>query len=108
MWVRQCDLDAAGDAPPIPTRIASNEEFVPPPQSVEQRAVEARVAELGDQKSRRLGLSRRDFFRTGSGLAAALIAFNEVFGPCYDVRAEEADDPRAFAERWPKDQFIFD
>jgi hypothetical protein len=40
MWVRQCDLDAACDAPPpIPTRIASNEEFIPPPQSPEQRAV---------------------------------------------------------------------
>ena len=34
MWVRQCDLDAQADAPsPIPTRIASNEEFIPPPQS---------------------------------------------------------------------------
>jgi predicted TIM-barrel fold metal-dependent hydrolase len=108
MWVRQCDLDAAGDPPPVPTRIASNEEFVPPPQSQEQRAVEARLAEIGDRNGRRLGLSRREFFRTGSGLAAALLAFNEVFGPCYDVRAEEAEDPQAFAERWPKDKFIFD
>src|SRR4051812_47170041 len=32
MWIRQCDLDANTDArSPIPTRIASNEEFVPPP-----------------------------------------------------------------------------
>jgi len=32
MWVRQCDLDAENDfLPPIPSRIASNEEFVPPP-----------------------------------------------------------------------------
>jgi predicted TIM-barrel fold metal-dependent hydrolase len=109
MWVRQCDLDAANDAPPpIPTRIASNEEFVPPPQSPEQKAVEERLTALGDRNARRLGLSRRDFFRTGSGLAAALLAFNDVFGPCYDVQAAEAEDPQAFAERWPKDRFIFD
>src|SRR5262249_2243163 len=99
MWVRQCDLDPAGESPPIPTPIASNEEFVPPPQSAEQRAVEARATELGEQNARRLGLSRRTFFRTGAGLAAGLIALNEVFGPCYDVRAEEAADPQAFAER---------
>ena len=48
MWVRQCDLDAeADDLPPIPSRIASNEEFVPPPQSAEQRQYEDRLARLG-------------------------------------------------------------
>jgi predicted TIM-barrel fold metal-dependent hydrolase len=31
-----------------------------------------------------------------------------VFGPCYQVDAEEVRDQKAFAERWPKDQFIFD
>ena len=37
MWVRQCDLDAQAEAPsPIPTRIASNEEFIPPPQTPQQ------------------------------------------------------------------------
>src|SRR5690242_16476622 len=41
-------------------------------------------------------------------MAAALLALNQVFGPCYEVAAEEADDPKAFAERWPKGQFIFD
>ena len=40
MWVRQCDLDAQAEAPsPIPTRIASNEEFIPPPQSPRQKEV---------------------------------------------------------------------
>ena len=43
MWVRKCDLDAQAEAPsPIPTRIASNEEFIPPPQSAEQARFEAR------------------------------------------------------------------
>ncbi len=40
MWVRQCDLDAETDfLPPIPSRIASNEEFVPPPQSTRAEGV---------------------------------------------------------------------
>jgi uncharacterized protein len=109
MWVRQCDLDARADVlSPIPTRIASNEEFIPPPQSPQQREFEARLAAISEQSARRQGLSRRDFLRTGSGIAAALLALNQVFGPVYDVKAEEADDQKAFEEKWPKDQFIFD
>jgi predicted TIM-barrel fold metal-dependent hydrolase len=109
MWVRQCDLDAGCDSPPpIPARIASNEEFIPPPQSPQQKQYEARLVEISSRSAKRLGLSRRDFLRTGSGMAAALLALNEVFGPCYAVAAEEADDPKAFEEHWPKDQFIFD
>jgi uncharacterized protein len=109
MWVRQCDLDARSRAPsPIPTRIASNEEFIPPPQSPEQRAFEARLKDISEKEAKRQGLSRRDFLRTGSGMAAALLALNQVFGDCYDVGAEEVRDPKAFEEKWPKDQFIFD
>src|SRR5580700_7816068 len=109
MWVRQCDLDATNDAPsPIPTRIASNEEFIPPPQSPEQRLFEARLTELSEKTAKKQGLSRRAFLRTGSGMAAALWALNEVFGPCYSVSAAEIADQKAFEEKWPKDQFIFD
>src|SRR5262245_34277864 len=109
MWVRQCDLDARNDAPsPIPTRIASNEEFIPPPQSPQQKEFEARLKDISERSARRQGLSRRDFLRTGSGMAGALLALNQAFGTVYDVRAEEADDQKAFEERWPKDQFVFD
>ncbi|HEX5272629.1 MAG TPA: hypothetical protein VFW33_19165, partial [Gemmataceae bacterium] len=109
MWVRQCELDADNDAaPPIPSRIASNEEFIPPPQSPQQKEYESRLAAISERAAKRQGLSRRDFLRTGSGTAAALLALNAVFGDCYDVRAEEADDQKAFAEKWPKEQFIFD
>jgi predicted TIM-barrel fold metal-dependent hydrolase len=109
MWVRQCDLDAeADDLPPIPSRIASNEEFVPPPQSDEQRQYEDRLARISEVAATRQGRSRRDFLRSGSGMAAALLALNQVFGDCYYVTAEEVDDPKAFEERWPKDQFIVD
>ncbi len=109
MWVRQCDLDAQSDAPsPIPTRIASNEEFIPPPQSPQQKEFEARLTALSEEAARGQGVSRRDFLRTGSGMAAALMALNEVFGPVYQVSADEVKDQKAFAEKWPKDQFIFD
>src|SRR5713101_8013378 len=109
MWIRQCDLDAQQDAvPPITTRIASNEEFIPPVQSPAQKEYEARVADIGERSARRQGISRRDFLRSGSGMAAALLALNQVFGPCYEVDAAEVEDQKAFAEKWPKDQFIFD
>ena len=41
-------------------------------------------------------------------MAAALLALNQVFGDCYEVDADEVEDPKAFEEKWPKDQFIFD
>jgi predicted TIM-barrel fold metal-dependent hydrolase len=109
MWVRQCDLDAQNEAsPPIPTRIASNEEFIPPPQTPQQKEYEARLNALSEQAAKRQGMGRRDFLRSGSGMAAALFALNQVFGDCYEVQAAEIDDQKAFAEKWPKDQFIFD
>src|SRR6516165_1720151 len=109
MWVRQCDLDAHAEAPlPIPSRITSNDEFVPPPQTPQQLEYEARLRDLSERAAHRQGLSRRDFLRTGSGMAAALLALNQVFGDCYDVSAAEVEDPKAFEEKWPKDQFIFD
>src|SRR5215469_17865157 len=89
MWIRQCELDACEDAsPPIPAQIASNEEFVPPPPSARQREYRARLEAIADRAAKRQGLSRREFFKTGSGMAAALVALNQVFGDCYDVTAE--------------------
>lgn len=109
MWVRQCDLDAAAEAPPpIPTRIASNEEFIPPEQTPQQKQYEQRLKEISEQGAKAQGLDRRTFLRTGSGMAAALLALNEVFGPVYEVDADEVRDQQRFAERWPKNQFIFD
>jgi predicted TIM-barrel fold metal-dependent hydrolase len=109
MWVRQCDLDADSDLPsPIPSRIASNEEFVPPPQTKQQKEFEARLKAIADKAAKRQGLDRRAFLRSGSGMAAALVAMNQVYGPCYEVHADEVQDQDAFRERWPKNQFIFD
>src|SRR2546425_902479 len=103
MWVRQCDLDAQVEAPsPIPTRIASNEEFIPPVQSPQQHEFEARLTTISEGAARRQGMSRRDFLRSGSGMAAALVALNQVFGPCYDVDAAEVEDKNPL----PPDQMV--
>src|SRR5262249_27653171 len=91
-----------------PSHVASNEEFIPPPQSPEQKEYEARVLATADREARRRGISRRDFLRTGCGMAAALMAINEVYGNFYEVSAAEVTEPGAFEEKWPKDGFIFD
>ena len=106
MWVRDCELET--EPLPIPSRIASNEEFIPPEQTPEQQEYEVRLRDIAEVAAKGQGMDRRDFLRTGSGLAAAMLALNQVFGNCYDVSAEEVQDQDAFRERWPKDQFIFD
>jgi predicted TIM-barrel fold metal-dependent hydrolase len=109
MWVRKCDLDAQLDAvPPIQTYIASNEEFIPPLQTPEQKEYEARVNELSEKHAKAQGISRRDFMRSGAGMAAALYALNQVYGNHYEVSLEDVKDPQAFEEKRPKKQFIFD
>ncbi len=46
---------------PIPTQVVSNGEYLPFPQTLQQRQVEARIAEIAGEASRRLGMSRRRF-----------------------------------------------
>jgi hypothetical protein len=65
---------------PLPTRLVSNEEFPPQPQTAAQRAVEERILAEAGCLAPRLGLSRRDFLRSSSGMATSLLAMNTVFG----------------------------
>jgi hypothetical protein len=92
----------------IPTCVVSNEEFIPPPQTTAQKRVERLIGELGREAGRRVGLSRRDFLRTTGGLAAALLAMNQVLGKFFDVLDIEAVEAAAFAERRGEPYFIFD
>jgi uncharacterized protein len=109
MWRRKCYVDAESDMQsPIPNRIVSNEEFIPPAQSAREAEVENRLREMADRNAKRLGLSRRQFLHTSCGMAAAMLCFNEVFGKTYEVSPVEALEPAAFAEKWPKEEFIFD
>ena len=84
---------------PVPTQIVSSDEYFPAPQTPRQRQVEARTRALGDALARRHGLSRRQFFRTASGMAAAFLAMNEVYGALYDVSEAEAQTPEMAKQR---------
>src|SRR5687767_11270034 len=93
---------------PLPTRLVSNEEFPPLPQTAAQRQVEDRILADAGRLAPRLGLSRRDFLRTSGGMATSLLAMNAVFGRFFDVLPVEAADPAAFKERTGDAFFIFD
>ncbi|PYM33945.1 MAG: amidohydrolase [Candidatus Rokuibacteriota bacterium] len=93
---------------PLPTRLVSNEEFPPLPQTAAQRAVEDRILAVAGRLAPTLGLSRRDFLRTSGGVATSLLAMNAVFGRFFDVLPVEAADPAAFQERTGAPFFIFD
>ena len=102
--------DEAAFESPVPTQIISNCEFNPLPQNEAQKKVEARIKELADQNSKRLGLDRRSFLRTACGMATAFVAMNEVYGPVFNVSAAEAAEPDAAAARAQgmAKQFVFD
>jgi predicted TIM-barrel fold metal-dependent hydrolase len=93
---------------PLPTRLVSNEEFPPRPQTPAQRQVEDRILAEAERLAPRLGLSRRDFLRTSGGMATSLLAMNAVFGRFFDVLPVEAADAGAFKERKGDAFFIFD
>ena len=92
---------------PLPTRLVSNEEFPPLPQTVAQREVEQRILAAAGRMAPRLGLSRRDFLRTSGGMATAFLAMNAVFGRFFDVAEVEAAEPSAIV-RAGDPPFIFD
>src|SRR5713101_6138682 len=95
---------------PIPTQVISNGEFNPPPQTHQQKQVEARIKELADTYGAKLGMDRRRFLQSASGMAAAFVAMNNVFGKVFDVSEAEAADPRVAQARadGTKGQFIMD
>jgi uncharacterized protein len=95
---------------PVPTRMVSNGEFNPLPQTPQQRRFEARLKELADATAHKLGTSRRDFLRTSCGMATAFVALNDVFGKVFEVAPAEAAEPEAAAARARSlsGQFILD
>src|SRR5487761_1341287 len=94
---------------PVPTRMVSNGEYMPHPQTDDQKHVEYRVKELADEAAKRLGQSRRQFLMSTGGLAAAFIAMNEVHGKTFNVTRDDMYEPAAYAENGPPaDLFVFD
>ena len=94
---------------PVPTRIVSNGEYMPVPQTKKQKSVEERINELAETAAKKLGVSRRKFLTSAGGMAAAFVAMNEVFGPIFNVNADEIVDSDArAANAAPRDLFVFD
>jgi predicted TIM-barrel fold metal-dependent hydrolase len=95
---------------PVPTRVVSNGEFTPIPQTVQQKQVEARIGELADQYGARQGLDRRRFLQTSCGMATAFLAMNQVFGRVFEVSEAEASQLEVAQARSGDlaGQFIFD
>src|SRR5262245_51691528 len=101
--------DVAEPRSPVPTRMISNGEYMPVPQTDQQQRVETRLQELADEASKKLGISRRQFLAGSGGMAAALLAMNDVFGGFFNVSRTELYEPAVFAQAAPpKDLFVFD
>src|SRR5262245_29823301 len=97
-----CDL-------PIPTKMISNGEYMPVPQTNKQKQVEERLTELSSTVSKKLGMDRRRFLGSTGGMAAAFLAMNEVFGRFFNVEPIEMFEPEAYAQSGtPRDLFVLD
>jgi uncharacterized protein len=86
---------------PVPTRMVSNGEYMPYPQTDKQKRVEFLTQEFASKASKKLGISRRKFLAGTGGMAAAFLAMNEVFGRMFNVRPVEMFEAEAFAEAGP-------
>ena len=95
---------------PVPTRMVSNGEYMPHPQTNQQKHVEHRTKELAETAAKKLGISRRQFLAGTGGLAASFLAMNEVFGQTFfNVNPVEMFESAAYAENGlPADVFVFD
>ena len=86
MWIPKWQRDRnQGVDSPFPTQVVSNEEFIPRPQNHKQKHVEHLIGEMAEEKSKRLGMDRRDFMRTSMGMATVFLASNMVYGPHWEV-----------------------
>ena len=58
MWIKKFHRDQTEDKrSPIPTQVVSNEEFLPPPQTKQQKQVEDLIQTLASQYGKKTGLS---------------------------------------------------
>jgi hypothetical protein len=68
------------DSLPINVIPASNEEFVPPPPTREQIAIQKIAMEEIDRQARRHGTTRRRFLQKSAAYAITMTAINQVMG----------------------------
>jgi hypothetical protein len=94
---------------PVPTRMVSSGEYMPHPQTDQQKRVEHRIQELAAEASKKLGINRREFLGSSGGMAACFLAMNDVFGHFFDVSRDELFEPEAHgAAAPPKNLFVVD
>jgi predicted TIM-barrel fold metal-dependent hydrolase len=108
MWIPKAlrDLKKGVDSP-VPTQAVSNEEFIPRPQTKDQKKVEHLIGELSETRAKKLGMLRRDFMRTSMGMATCFLASNLAYGKKYwDVDDVETWEPAAYDEKWPKSEYF--
>src|SRR5207247_7261080 len=82
-----------------PTQSVSSDEFMPAPQTTKQREFEARIKSYGSELAHHQGMSRRAFFKTAAGMAAAFVAMNDTYGPIFGVSRAEAAIPEKASHR---------
>jgi predicted TIM-barrel fold metal-dependent hydrolase len=78
---------------PIPMQVVASDEYMPEPQSPAQREVQARLYAMADDFGRKQGFSRRRFFQSAAGMAAAFVAMNETYGNVFAASRAEAAMP---------------
>ena len=107
MWVPKFIRDQSkGIDTPMPSQVISNEEITPPPISKEQSQVEHLTMKWGEENAKKIGMDRRDFMRTSMGMATMAMASNAVWGPHWEVDAQEAFDPAVTEEKYPKGEYF--
>ena len=108
MWIPKWVRDRKkGVDSPVPTQVVSNEEFIPRPQNTRQKQVEDLIGQMADEKSKKLGMGRREFMASSMGMATAFLASNKVYGAKFwDVEEAESFEPTAHEEKWPKGEYF--
>ncbi|MGH9765484.1 MAG: amidohydrolase family protein [Blastocatellia bacterium] len=108
MWIRKGLRDQLkGVDSPVPTQVVSNEEFIPRRQNDKQKQVENLIGEMADQKSKKLGISRRTFMAGSLGMATCFLAMNKVYGKnIFEVDEAETMEEDAVNEKWPKGEYF--
>ncbi len=108
-------LEPADEGPdelysPVPTQMVSNGEYLPNPQTAEQKQVERRIYELSGIAARRQGVSRRQFLAGTGGFAVSFLAMNEAHGAeFFKVSKDEVYERGAHGLHGPpRNLFVFD
>ncbi|HEX3725556.1 MAG TPA: amidohydrolase family protein [Pirellulales bacterium] len=112
MWIPKWVRDRKkGIESAMPTQVVSNEEFIPRPQTKQQKQVEHLIATMSEEKAKKLGLDRRSFMASSMGMATCFLANNMVFGSksAWAVDEIETTELGAYEEKYPKSKyFVFD